>query len=151
MDWLEVGNRHHWEPVLACRVREPMSECPWRGRGIRKELTWSFGRTVSRLILPLSTWGFPLPSDPSQGTSDGTQPKDDPEQIARPKNQEEEFPFQEMAPFPYRFRFKYFSEILSASHGSVSAGKGIQREHWNLHHPAPPWSPVPTPSHPLQT
>ncbi|XP_024898683.1 oocyte-expressed protein homolog [Pteropus alecto] len=55
--------------------------------------------------------GFSLPSDPSPGSSDGAQPDEGPEQIARPRNQEDEFPFQEVAPFPQlpcRFRFKYF-------------------------------------------
>lgn len=150
MGWLEVGIRHCRDPLLACRgMREPMRAHLWRGRGIQRELNWSCGPTASSLVLLLAFMGFSLPSDPIPGTSDGAQPDEGPEQIARPRNQEDVYPFQEVAPspqLPCRFRFKYFLKpsvlhveacLLEKVFGKCS---GIFPTQPQRHLQCPPWT-----------
>lgn len=65
-------------------------------------------------MLPLLHMGFSLPLGPLPTIRDGARPDDPqqgPQQIALPRDQQEEFPFQEVAPFPqfpYRSKFKFF-------------------------------------------
>ena len=87
-----------------------MSECPWRGQGLGKELSRSRELTVRTLVLPLIHMGFSLPLDLNPGSGDRAGPGDDPGQIAQPRDQEE-FPLQEVMAslqMPPRSHFKYF-------------------------------------------
>ncbi|KAF6114561.1 hypothetical protein HJG60_010535 [Phyllostomus discolor] len=55
--------------------------------------------------------GLSVPSDLNSGPGNGVRPNDDPEQIAQPRDQQEEFPLQKVAvslQMPPRSHFKYF-------------------------------------------
>lgn len=100
--------------------------------------------------------GFSLPLGPILSIGDGARPDDpprDPPQIALPRDQQEAFPFQEVAPcppFPCRSKSKCF---LKPSVLHVEAGllEKVFGECAGICRPAPPRSRGPTRGRPLRT